>query len=118
MVHPRLRGELSTLKHPHVIQSGSSPLTRGTRITAANPDNSYMVHPRLRGELTSSRFAFTALTGSSPLTRGTQFKKLRTNSFCRFIPAYAGNSRPGAEITGLDAVHPRLRGELEIFKEH
>ena len=71
-VHPRLRGELSWKLTPAELETGSSPLTRGTpwfeltietifRFIPAYAGNSTMpfwvlqlltVHPRLRGELT------------------------------------------------------------------
>ena len=71
-VHPRLRGELQKNNHWQQSTSGSSPLTRGTRVLLypsclitrfipAYAGNSFgkpaamywpTVHPRLRGELT------------------------------------------------------------------
>ena len=88
---------------------------------------------RLRGELTI-RYSISRITaGSSPLTRGTHDTLLDLANYCRFIPAYAGNSlrnmRPTIEAVGSSpltrgtlyndmviadsgSVHPRLRGEL------
>ena len=70
-VHPRLRGELKFIVKRRVLSYGSSPLTRGTRLSYATKKmrerfipayagNSVLfsavqrlptVHPRLRGEL-------------------------------------------------------------------
>ena len=52
------------------------------------------------------------LGGSSPLTRGTLPPKENPLFSGRFIPAYAGNSKNMESIWEVDAVHPRLRGEL------
>ena len=91
-VHPRLRGELSWKLTPVELETGSSPLTRGTHCQfgwsdssrrfipayAGNSDEEivdggYMsVHPRLRGELIKVMISVNKNLGSSPLTRGTQ----------------------------------------------
>ena len=96
-VHPRLRGELSSVKCFCIFINGSSPLTRGThaiifdlpplkRFIPAYAGNSalnlmsyssWSVHPRLRGELFFTFFQLLQIT--------------------RFIPAYAGNS-PGPKL--------------------
>ena len=111
---------------------GSSPLTRGTRESgrvcyliarfipayAGNSRKSpftvppYPVHPRLRGELyrlSKKRFS---RHGSSPLTRGTRCDRHQRFNVCRFIPAYAGNSKQQKSEQNATTVHPRLRGEL------
>ena len=131
-VHPRLRGELIKARTILKDRIGSSPLTRGTRISicsvmtlrrfipayAGNSviqalcSTSCAVHPRLRGELLSFIRHCTTEDGSSPLTRGTR-GQLRRNLTCvRFIPAYAGNSLAIHSVASAPSVHPRLRGEL------
>ena len=50
--------------------------------------------------------------GSSPLTRGTHDTLLDLANYCRFIPAYAGNSSLIHSSLMETTVHPRLRGEL------
>ena len=50
--------------------------------------------------------------GSSPLTRGTLFRRFGRPKSSRFIPAYAGNSKPDRKEEFQTPVHPRLRGEL------
>jgi len=49
--------------------------------------------------------------GSSPPTRGTRKDRDRPGWRARFIPAYAGNTRPGDSPAWSRPVHPRLRGE-------
>ena len=72
------------------------------------------VHPRLRGELFARKGDEIGYTGSSPLTRGTQGYTAPDGHLVRFIPAYAGNSVKAQADEQLDAVHPRLRGELVL----
>ena len=74
------------------------------------------VHPRLRGELKSIEGIDICWCGSSPLTRGTQSKALPRTVPRRFIPAYAGNSQLRQPPLSAPAVHPRLRGELDILR--
>ena len=94
-VHPRLRGELLLMLACNVLNTGSSPLTRGTQILiefgqrikrfipayAGNSGQPCLsqslntVHPRLRGELEKNRQATGTENGSSPLTRGTHLNK-------------------------------------------
>ena len=112
--------------------TGSSPLTRGTRENSsphefhgrfipAYAGNSVLpavcmrdrsVHPRLRGELYFSTLCLMQSSGSSPLTRGTHLPGLKQKDKDRFIPAYAGNSVSPASQASMRPVHPRLRGEL------
>ena len=74
-VHPRLRGELSMARPDVCRHAGSSPLTRGTLLSAYEAGERPAVHPRLRGELNGvSRFK-RIIVGSSPLTRGTHLNK-------------------------------------------
>ena len=54
--------------------------------------------------------------GSSPLTRGTHDTLLDLANYCRFIPAYAGNSSLIHSSLMETTVHPRLRGELASCK--
>ena len=70
------------------------------------------VHPRLRGELECRNWPYGWHCGSSPLTRGTPSPGTEYTGIGRFIPAYAGNSLGSMSGNGLQAVHPRLRGEL------
>ena len=114
------------------ILLGSSPLTRGThqsidevrvnaRFIPAYAGNSsepqrfwqpVSVHPRLRGELAKKSIYCSSVPGSSPLTRGTRCDRHQRFNVCRFIPAYAGNSKQQKSEQNATTVHPRLRGEL------
>ncbi len=111
--------------------AGSSPLTRGTvlvgskrgrgaRFIPAHAGNRLnlmagkrrrAVHPRSRGEQGQERGEGTAGRGSSPLTRGTGPGSRTRWAGGRFIPAHAGNRRPGHGSRCRGAVHPRSRGE-------
>ena len=133
LVHPRLRGELTSRGLPFMVVIGSSPLTRGTlafddasysaaRSIPAYAGNSAQgkarnllrsVHPRLRGELAVVTAQRIVKSGSSPLTRGTRENSSPHEFHGRFIPAYAGNSVLPAVCMRDRSVHPRLRGELE-----
>ena len=70
-VHPRWRGEQSMLQSIRESGSGSSPLTRGTGLTAIAESLGCTVHPRWRGEQISAAAIFADKV--------------------RFIPAGAGN---------------------------
>ena len=129
---PAYAGNSETSALLAVVHNGSSPLTRGTllhllivheiaRFIPAYAGNSpniqglrigRPVHPRLRGELyrlSKKRFS---RHGSSPLTRGTRCDRHQRFNVCRFIPAYAGNSKQQKSEQNATTVHPRLRGEL------
>ena len=132
-VHPRLRGELDinamdacntyrfipacagnsllTLSN-HLSRYGSSPLARGTRISASSASCSTRFIPACAGNSARLCHVQKPSTGSSPLARGTRFNCFRFGNSCRFIPACAGNSPLARSAPFQLAVHPRLRGEL------
>ena len=134
-VHPRLRGELHITAKRLATSTGSSPLARGTlnfklslrikgRFIPACAGNSqaffeifkrFSVHPRLRGELDVFPKMFSPRGGSSPLARGTRYAVNTDVDFSRFIPACAGNSRKYRMLFFGITVHPRLRGELDVW---
>ena len=114
-VHPRVCGELTALLRFGAGSYGSSPRVRGTRVyygcevatarfipacagnsaslrarTATAP-----VHPRVCGELGSVRSDADVAAGSSPRVRGTPRRQRPDGQVRRFIPACAGNSKPG-----------------------
>ena len=129
--HPRLRGEHSIESCRDRLESGSSPLTRGTRRPMADPRTSHGIipayagnthtrqgghgqqedHPRLRGEHTISELSVAIPLGSSPLTRGTQCVACLVYGGHGIIPAYAGNTKASIASARLITDHPRLRGE-------
>ena len=69
------------------------------------------VHPRAGGEHERKLQALDAGTGSSPRGRGTRANRRARYPNSRFIPARAGNTRPGAASAPIPAVHPRAGGE-------
>ncbi len=69
------------------------------------------VHPRGCGERAHTCCHASAIGGSSPRVRGTHAVQNRVDHGERFIPAGAGNARPGASRLGLRSVHPRGCGE-------
>ena len=129
--HPRLRGEHPACLPHFLLRSGSSPLTRGTRVLDIFPGlvlriipayagNTLLIfpvlvqpkdHPRLRGEHKASITGCSCALGSSPLTRGTRLNALKGVHRFRIIPAYAGNTPFMAFRTLSSSDHPRLRGE-------
>ena len=74
------------------------------------------VHPRMRGERSSARIHNARLSGSSPHTRGTPAADDPMTALVRFIPAYAGNALALHAGTSSPAVHPRIRGERDSWK--
>ena len=69
------------------------------------------VHPRVGGEHTLSMSRFMWRYGSSPRGRGTRFEAQAAQASKRFIPAWAGNTRPKEVRYGATSVHPRVGGE-------
>ncbi len=69
------------------------------------------VHPRVGGEHTTARQAAAGRCGSSPRGRGTHGSDCPADGSCRFIPAWAGNTRPKEALKTLPSVHPRVGGE-------
>ena len=113
------------------IETGSSPLARGTlherglvrgggRFIPARAGNtsapgcwpsSSPVHPRSRGEHRRRALGGNVQTGSSPLARGTRVLLVLRREGQRFIPARAGNTPPRPGQGRRVSVHPRSRGE-------
>ena len=136
-VHPRIRGERLLARPGVTVESGSSPHTRGTqpfdpelepgeRFIPAYAGNACpgrrrragpSVHPRIRGERLVRWKTSARTRGSSPHTRGTRPNLSASELGNRFIPAYAGNAMVTTVSAGLNAVHPRIRGERNIAKQ-
>ena len=116
---------------PAPVSRGSSPLARGTRISALGiPDRTRLIparagntlvlplflrsesaHPRSRGEHGKPMLARELDGGSSPLARGTLNLKSLKYVTERLIPARAGNTPTRHNATGRRSAHPRSRGE-------
>ena len=136
-VHPRSRGEHPPAPGTPRCRTGSSPLARGTptpsrsgspsgrfiparagnTLPSSRPSPSGSVHPRSRGEHESARTGAPSSYGSSPLARGTRPPHSRRGIASRFIPARAGNTRPGPTRSTPRSVHPRSRGEHDWRRE-
>ena len=78
------------------------------------PEPPQSVHPRVCGELHIDSAALAAVCGSSPRVRGTPSPLADRVNTVRFIPACAGNSRSTRRPFVLQAVHPRVCGELGL----
>ena len=110
--HPRSRGENSAVLCQPLRQAGSSPLTRGKRLSdilrsvvlrliPAHAGKTEVfglfvgalgAHPRSRGENSGSMFATAYPTGSSPLTRGKRQRIPARAGGRGLIPAHAGKT--------------------------
>ena len=115
------------------LSSGSSPLSRGiqgrkafagtlTRIIPALAGNTISRdlfltvlwdHPRSRGEYLGKGLYEVGSVGSSPLSRGIPRPLLSLMSFCRIIPALAGNTTGLLPLHIHPTDHPRSRGEYQ-----
>ena len=121
--HPRLRGADWVVATHWSIESGSSPLTRGGRLsgqmvapprglipayagrtmTCRADVNANGAHPRLRGADVIVGVPFYDGGGSSPLTRGGPEHIVTVDGARGLIPAYAGR-------TGNTGLTPKWRG--------
>ena len=129
--HPRSRGENAIATGATLLNSGSSPLTRGkyggiregetrTRLIPAHAGkmlsrpltrSSQRAHPRSRGENLVIGGHIIDRRGSSPLTRGKFHLGREAITGHGLIPAHAGKiSRRPASQPRCGA-HPRSRGE-------
>ena len=129
--HPRSRGENMVLRDRSRQSVGSSPLTRGKRIsstetaayarlipahtgktaTGATSSRITTAHPRSRGENGRCSLSFSLLRGSSPLTRGKRGLVVACEVGARLIPAHAGKTPYGTTPHLQSGAHPRSRGE-------
>ena len=129
--HPRSRGENMVLRDRSRQSVGSSPLTRGKRIsstetaayarlipahagktaTGATSSRITTAHPRSRGENGRCSLSFSLLRGSSPLTRGKRGLVVACEVGARLIPAHAGKTLWWLRNSRMVWAHPRSRGE-------
>ena len=113
------------------VSLGSSPLTRGKRISGLviggisglipahagktrrhrQPATRAPAHPRSRGENVWVEFEGNVCYGSSPLTRGKRDSGRRSLVSSGLIPAHAGKTGAGSPPTSDRRAHPRSRGE-------
>ena len=129
--HPRSRGENHPRGRESTARCGSSPLTRGKLLEAA--DNRRLqglipahagktplrnkacagegAHPRSRGENELSVRRCASGEGSSPLTRGKLVVREKSVGRLGLIPAHAGKTSMSMWSPRCGGAHPRSRGE-------
>ena len=132
--HPRSRGENRAGNRNPVMETGSSPLTRGklyadavgptgTRLIPAHAGKTRVLephpvgcqaHPRSRGENKMQSRELTTDAGSSPLTRGKLRAAGKPGIRRRLIPAHAGKTRAHPCGPARKRAHPRSRGENRL----
>ena len=129
--HPRSRGENHDHHDLDQARAGSSPLTRGKRMSRARcaPDTGLIpahagkthlplpvdphsrAHPRSRGENRYQYQGVTDMQGSSPLTRGKPVRASGSRWPSGLIPAHAGKTHLPLPVDPHSRAHPRSRGE-------
>ena len=133
--HPRSRGEYVAWRLCITFRRGSSPLSRGIRMTGACgwiwlriipalAGNTYNAkveefskrdHPRSRGEYDVWQTWGYGVRGSSPLSRGIPPVTVTPHPLAGIIPALAGNTVPLVPSHQRCQDHPRSRGEYGIL---
>ena len=129
--HPRSRGEYQQRAMMGANTAGSSPLSRGIRLSVAAASRSGGIipalagntdqdsttgqhpqdHPRSRGEYATCPGIPNTTTGSSPLSRGIHWVSGDLEAGVGIIPALAGNTAAQLKEEQLIGDHPRSRGE-------
>ena len=129
--HPRSRGENGIFVFSVIFLVGSSPLTRGKRLSSQRTSTAARLipahagkttgrawrcagswaHPRSRGENRRAGQITHGRVGSSPLTRGKLTVPRGKQSEIRLIPAHAGKTCHQTPSDGAGQAHPRSRGE-------
>ena len=110
-VHPRSRGEHNRLSFNCGTLSGSSPLTRGTRVNRGTRLNLGRFIPAHAGNTFGSS-ASSAASSVHPRSRGEHpAGRSPACTTMRFIPAHAGNTHQQGDQYYRPTVHPRSRGE-------
>ena len=135
--HPRSRGENRRVLELRQSMAGSSPLTRGKRMSISRADmmmglipahagktgrrapsgRRRRAHPRSRGENPLTAAASAAADGSSPLTRGKLCEVEDADAPARLIPAHAGKTEDVARSRPRRWAHPRSRGENGLLDD-
>ena len=129
--HPHSRGENRRRGGLLVVARGSSPLTRGKRLTGVpegrteglipthagkthdhrRPHALVGAHPHSRGENSNRTFTYPCVAGSSPLTRGKLACLDARHDRGRLIPTHAGKTPGRAAWAPSVPAHPHSRGE-------
>ena len=108
---PAHAGNTNTRLREALRAIGSSPRTRGTRLSSRPAPMRRRFIPAHAGNTSSIALGTSSLSGSSPRTRGTRLPSWPASRRRRFIPAHAGNTQALAAAPQQEAVHPRARGE-------
>ena len=114
VVHPCIRRERTVARKSSPPQAGSSPHTRGTRLSTFERISRLRFIPACAGNARPDTPVTPMAIGSSPHARGTRPCRRAEASRRRFIPAYAGNAHTNTPAKPQDPVHPRIRGEREL----
>ena len=129
--HPHSRGENPYTASPEQDPKGSSPLTRGKRVTRASRSRRWglipthagktatrrmaapcpWAHPHSRGENNQERSWAGEFGGSSPLTRGKRVVLRHHVDHAGLIPTHAGKTLRAQEDGIIGGAHPHSRGE-------
>ena len=129
--HPHSRGENPPAFPGWKRGRGSSPLTRGKRLSGSDdrldlglipthagktrrlgPDPGRpWAHPHSRGENETAEGIEIEARGSSPLTRGKRRARGRVHRQGRLIPTHAGKTSPSTRAGIASRAHPHSRGE-------
>ena len=132
--HPRSRGENGIFVFSVIFLVGSSPLTRGKRLSSQRTSTAarlipahagktkaaqqmvvnFQAHPRSRGENDSHAPSSHEDSGSSPLTRGKLSQRLHLGKIGGLIPAHAGKTKIAQFSQFSPPAHPRSRGENRV----
>ena len=109
--HPRSRGENLIVDRPANPQAGSSPLTRGKRVSNSRECREIRLIPAHAGKTRCSGRRQPG-RGAHPRSRGENSPGASTaTSYAWLIPAHAGKTCTSHAGIMTDEAHPRSRGE-------
>ncbi len=134
-VHPRVRGDMKTLRERTESVYGSPPRARGherfivfhdrfRRFTPACAGTCaefratrqrLAVHPRVRGDMTTRTTRGAESHGSPPRARGHATWARHRCATRRFTPACAGTWTDSTPAKDSTTVHPRVRGDMALI---
>ena len=116
--HPRSRGENPVSAATNAFAAGSSPLTRGKRVTPPGPTGGPGLIPAHAGK-TNHLDGGLGVHGAHPRSRGENVTRLPGLLWCLWlIPAHAGKTGGGHVRPFCVWAHPRSRGENVARVDH
>jgi len=113
-VHPRVRGDHANHEHARAYSVRFIPAFAGTTRMPTSAQRRVSVHPRVRGDHRGAPNRKRTTLGSSPRSRGPLSPGTFTSPAQRFIPAFAGTTRPVLAWYVQTSVHPRVRGDHAV----